>query len=194
MAKIRHIVFHTTDVERLAKFYVDVMGLKIVHRAKNGGISLTDGYINLSIHTNKMDGKPSGFNHFGFLVEDNEEIVERCEQLGYRAPQRRPATATMRNTGRLIRTETISIFRRTASRKSAPTPPRPKRASLEHVPMDRRNAVGWAKAARRLRLLHHAKSAVPTRKSQFAERFRVGTAQRAPLPTLRAIPVDRNSL
>jgi catechol 2,3-dioxygenase-like lactoylglutathione lyase family enzyme len=90
MAKIRHIVFHTTDVERLAKFYVDVMGLKIVHRAKNGGISLTDGYMNLSIHTNKMDGKPSGFNHFGFTVEDNEEIVERCEQLGYRAPQRRP--------------------------------------------------------------------------------------------------------
>lgn len=90
MAKIRHIVFHTTDVERLACFYVDVMGLKIVHRAKNGGISLTDGYMNLSIHTNKMDGKPSGFNHFGFLVDDNEEIVARCEAHGYRAPQRRP--------------------------------------------------------------------------------------------------------
>ena len=92
MAKIRHIVFHTTDVERLAKFYVDVMGLKIVHRAKNGGISLTDGYINLSIHTNKMDGKPSGFNHFGFVVDDNEAIVERCEELGYR----RAASATGR--------------------------------------------------------------------------------------------------
>src|ERR1700694_3329988 len=90
MAKIRHIVFHTTDVERLARFYVDVMGLKIVHRAKNGGISLTDGYMNLSIHTNKMDGKPSGFNHFGFLVENNEEIVERSQQLGYRAPLKRP--------------------------------------------------------------------------------------------------------
>jgi catechol 2,3-dioxygenase-like lactoylglutathione lyase family enzyme len=90
MAKIRHIVFHTTDVERLARFYVDVMGLKIVHRAKNGGISLTDGYMNLSIHTNKMDGKPSGFNHFGFLVDDNAEVVARCQELGYRAPQRRP--------------------------------------------------------------------------------------------------------
>jgi catechol 2,3-dioxygenase-like lactoylglutathione lyase family enzyme len=90
MAKIRHIVFHTTDVERLARFYVDVMGLKIVHRAKNGGISLTDGYMNLSIHTNKIDGKPSGFNHFGFQVEDNEEIVARCLELGYRAPLRRP--------------------------------------------------------------------------------------------------------
>jgi catechol 2,3-dioxygenase-like lactoylglutathione lyase family enzyme len=89
-AKIRHIVFHTTDVERLAKFYVDVMGLKIVHRAKNGGISLTDGYLNFSIHTNKIDGKPSGFNHFGFLVEDNEAFVKRFEKHGYRVPLKRP--------------------------------------------------------------------------------------------------------
>jgi catechol 2,3-dioxygenase-like lactoylglutathione lyase family enzyme len=90
MAKIRHLVFHTTDVERLAKFYVDVMGLEIVHRAKNGGISLTDGYLNLSIHTNKIDGKPSGFNHFGFEVEDNQELIERFEKLGYRPPIKRP--------------------------------------------------------------------------------------------------------
>ncbi len=90
MARIRHLVFHTTDVERLAKFYVDVMGLKIVNRQKNGGISLTDGYLNLAIHTNKIDGKPSGFNHFGFEVEDNQKFIKRFEELGYRAPLKRP--------------------------------------------------------------------------------------------------------
>jgi catechol 2,3-dioxygenase-like lactoylglutathione lyase family enzyme len=90
MGKIRHIVSHSTDVERLAKFYVDVMGLKIVHRDKNGGSSLTDGYINLSIHTNEIDVEPSGFNHFGFLVEDDQEIVERFQAHGYRAPLKRP--------------------------------------------------------------------------------------------------------
>jgi catechol 2,3-dioxygenase-like lactoylglutathione lyase family enzyme len=90
MAKIRHIVFNTTDPERLAKFYVDVMGLTVVHRASNGGISLTDGYMNLSIHTNKIDGKPSGFNHFGFLVEDNDEVAAKFEKHGYRKPKRRP--------------------------------------------------------------------------------------------------------
>jgi catechol 2,3-dioxygenase-like lactoylglutathione lyase family enzyme len=90
MAKIRHLVFHTTDVERLARFYVDVMGLEIVHRQENGGISLTDGYMNLSIHTNKIDGKPSGFNHFGFLVEDNQEVIERFGKFGYREPLKRP--------------------------------------------------------------------------------------------------------
>lgn len=91
MARIRHLVFHTTDVERLAKFYVDVMGLKIVNRQKNGGISLTDGYLNLAIHTNKIDGKPSGFNHFGFEVEDNHKIIKRFEKHGYRAPLKRPS-------------------------------------------------------------------------------------------------------
>jgi len=90
MAKIRHIVFHTTDVERLVKFYVEVMGLTVKHRAENGGVSLTDGYLDFSIHTNKSDGKPSGFNHFGFEVEDNDEVVERFNAKGYRAPLKRP--------------------------------------------------------------------------------------------------------
>jgi catechol 2,3-dioxygenase-like lactoylglutathione lyase family enzyme len=90
MAKIRHIVFHSMDPERLAKFYVEVMGLEIVHRAKNGGISLTDGYMNLSIHTNKIDGKPCGFNHFGFLVDDNEALAAKFTEGGWRAPLKRP--------------------------------------------------------------------------------------------------------
>jgi catechol 2,3-dioxygenase-like lactoylglutathione lyase family enzyme len=90
MAKIRHIVFHSMDPERLAKFYVEVMGLEIVHRARNGGISLTDGYMNLSIHTNKIDGKPCGFNHFGFEVEDNEAVAQKFEEKGYRPPLKRP--------------------------------------------------------------------------------------------------------
>ncbi|HSR56178.1 MAG TPA: VOC family protein [Alphaproteobacteria bacterium] len=90
MAKLRHIVFHTTDVERLAQFYVNVFGMEIVHRSKKGGVSLTDGYMNLSIHTNKIDGKPSGFNHFGFEVEDNDEIIKRFEEFGYTPPLKRP--------------------------------------------------------------------------------------------------------
>jgi len=90
MARIRHIVFHTTDVERLAKFYVEVMGLKIKHRSDNGGIALTDGYMDFSIHTNKIDGKPSGFNHFGFEVEDNDAIAAKFKEKGYRAPLKRP--------------------------------------------------------------------------------------------------------
>jgi catechol 2,3-dioxygenase-like lactoylglutathione lyase family enzyme len=91
MAKIKHIVFNTTDPERLARFYVDVFGLEITYRSGKGGISLTDGYLNLSIHKTKIDGKPSGYNHFGFEVDDNEPYVERCQKLGYSVPEKRPA-------------------------------------------------------------------------------------------------------
>ena len=90
MAKIRHIVFNTTDVERMVKFYVEVMGMTVKHRSSTGGVSLTDGYLDFSIHTNKIDGKPCGFNHFGFEVEDNEAIAQKFEQHGYRPPLKRP--------------------------------------------------------------------------------------------------------
>jgi catechol 2,3-dioxygenase-like lactoylglutathione lyase family enzyme len=90
MAKIRHIVFHTTDVERMVKFYVEVMGMTVKHRAENGGVALTDGYLDFSIHTNKIDGKPSGFNHFGFEVDDNDEVAAKFKEKGYRPPLKRP--------------------------------------------------------------------------------------------------------
>ena len=88
---IRHLVIDTTDPERLAKFYEETMGLEVVFRAKHtGGISMTDGYMNLSIHLNTGSGKPSGFNHFGFLVEDNDETVEKFDSNGYKLPNKRP--------------------------------------------------------------------------------------------------------
>ena len=111
MARIRHIVFHTTAVERLAKFYVEVMGLKIKHRSDNGGVSLTDGYLDFSIHTNKIDGKPSGFNHFGFEVEDNDALIAKFKKKGYREPLKRPVIASMPNTAQSIPTATTSTSR-----------------------------------------------------------------------------------
>ena len=121
MAKIRHIVFNTTDPERLAKFYVDVLGLTIQHRAENGGIQLTDGYMNFSIHTNKIDGKPSGFNHFGFRVDDNEAVAKEFEKHGYRPPGSVRATAISQNIARLIRMVTTWIFQCTDTTASGLT-------------------------------------------------------------------------
>ena len=37
MAKLRHILFNPTDVERLAQFYFDVLELEIIPRSNNGG-------------------------------------------------------------------------------------------------------------------------------------------------------------
>ena len=41
--------------------------------------------------TNKAAGKPNGLNHFGFVVDNNEEIIEKYNQIGMKGPEKRPA-------------------------------------------------------------------------------------------------------
>ena len=91
MAKIKHIAIVTLDPERLAKFYEQVFGMKILHRTKTGGVYVTDGYMNVALLPNKAEGKSSGLNHFGFEIEDQEEIARRMEKFGIATPRQRPA-------------------------------------------------------------------------------------------------------
>jgi hypothetical protein len=54
-------------------------------------IYMTDGYITLALLENKAEGKPSGLNHFGFEVEDHDEITDRLVKSGVKPPAKRPA-------------------------------------------------------------------------------------------------------
>jgi hypothetical protein len=54
-------------------------------------VYVTDGYITLALLENKADGKPSGLNHFGWHVDDQDEIAGRMAKHGVRAPAKRPA-------------------------------------------------------------------------------------------------------
>ncbi|MEE2956429.1 MAG: VOC family protein [Pseudomonadota bacterium] len=91
MAKIKHLAIISVDPKKLALFYQNVFGLKILKYADNGSVFLTDGYLNLALLTNKAAGKPNGLNHFGFVVDNNEEIFERYNEIGMKAPRKRPA-------------------------------------------------------------------------------------------------------
>ena len=86
MAKIKHIALITVDPERLAKFYEEVFEMKRLNSDGNGAIYMTDGYINVALLTNKAEGKPNGLNHFGFEIEDQEEIADRMEKWGINSP------------------------------------------------------------------------------------------------------------
>ncbi len=93
MAKIRHIAISTQDVEKTARFYIDVFGLKEIGKVDAPGAKgyyLSDGDINVAILNFKNDavagverGKDwSGIHHIGFQVENLEAITERLAAAG----------------------------------------------------------------------------------------------------------------
>ena len=97
MAKLQHIGIFTLDPEKLAKFYMDVFDMKLLHRREpgtrppTGAVFLTDGQINLAILPNRAQGKPSGLNHIGFKIDDAEETDRRLAQWDVAAAGERPA-------------------------------------------------------------------------------------------------------
>ena len=93
MPKIRHIALSTQDVDKTAKFYIDVFGMKQIGKIDSPGARgyyLSDGDINLAILNFKNDavagverGKEySGIHHIGFQVESLEAIAERLAAAG----------------------------------------------------------------------------------------------------------------
>ena len=93
MAKIKHIALSTQDVDKTAKFYIDVFGMKEIARIDSPGARgyyLSDGDLNLAILNFRNDavagverGKDwSGIHHFGFQVESLEAIAERLAAAG----------------------------------------------------------------------------------------------------------------
>jgi catechol 2,3-dioxygenase-like lactoylglutathione lyase family enzyme len=93
VSKIKHIAISTQDVEKTARFYIDVFGLKEVGKVDSPGASgyyLSDGDINLAILNFKNNavagaerGKDfSGIHHIGFQVESLDEIADRLSAAG----------------------------------------------------------------------------------------------------------------
>jgi catechol 2,3-dioxygenase-like lactoylglutathione lyase family enzyme len=93
MPKIKHIALSTQDVDKTAKFYIDVFGMKEIAKIDGPGARgyyLSDGDLNLAILNFKNDavagverGKDwSGLHHIGFQVESLEAIAERLAAAG----------------------------------------------------------------------------------------------------------------
>ncbi len=92
MAKIRHIAIATQDIEKTARFYIDVFGMKEIAKLDGpnaSGYFLSDGDLNMAILNFKNDqvagerGKDySGIHHIGFQVESLEEIAEKLAGAG----------------------------------------------------------------------------------------------------------------
>lgn len=91
MPKLRHLAIIAMNPEELAKFYCDVFEMEIIDRSPTGGVFLSDGYFNVALLPQRVEGKPTGLNHVGFHVEDSEVIGERLKKwTAVIGPKERP--------------------------------------------------------------------------------------------------------
>ena len=86
MAKIRHIAYRAEDVEAMAQFFVEGLGLEIVRRRDMGAIDLSDGTIGVTIlpaTINSAGGRSgTGVDHIGFTVADDEALRQEITAAG----------------------------------------------------------------------------------------------------------------
>jgi catechol 2,3-dioxygenase-like lactoylglutathione lyase family enzyme len=88
MAKIRHIAYRAVDVDAMAKFFVDAMGMKLIQKRKNDAIDLSDGSVNITVlplRAGTPDGAPTkqpGIDHIGFTAENDQEQFRMLEAAG----------------------------------------------------------------------------------------------------------------
>jgi catechol 2,3-dioxygenase-like lactoylglutathione lyase family enzyme len=80
MSRIRHIAIRTVDPEREARFYSSAFQLKETRRG-DGFISLSDGYIGVTLLKVEHDSPRKGLDHFGFQVESLEETRRRLLEV-----------------------------------------------------------------------------------------------------------------
>jgi len=90
MPKIKHMAIVCMDPEELAKFYCDVFDMKIQSRSGRNNIFVTDGYMTVALLRQRAEGKPCGINHFGFHVEDADEVARRLANYEVVGPSDRP--------------------------------------------------------------------------------------------------------
>jgi catechol 2,3-dioxygenase-like lactoylglutathione lyase family enzyme len=74
----------------MADFYRDHLGMDEFHQDPDGSRFLTDGYINLALIQQHLDGDvPTGFNHFGFTVENIDTTTTQLTNSGLPRPAKR---------------------------------------------------------------------------------------------------------
>lgn len=88
-AKIRHIAIKTPDPKRLAEYYTTVFGMDVVLERPTGSVYLSDGDLCLALLPTRGEVAPS-IEHFGFHIQDAEEIAKSIEGLGMEPPKVRP--------------------------------------------------------------------------------------------------------
>ncbi len=78
-AQINHMAISSVNYPMVGRFYEAVFGMRCSTHRPFHGVVYSDGYAGLNINP-KRDGSAGGLDHFGFLVDDVEEVRERIEK------------------------------------------------------------------------------------------------------------------
>ena len=84
MGKIRHIAYRVDDMDAMAAFFVNGLGMTEVQRRSTGAIDLSDGTINITLLPTVGLGATGkqGIEHIGFTVANEEEAKRAMEAAG----------------------------------------------------------------------------------------------------------------
>ena len=79
--KVRHVAVMTKNREKMVEFYQKIFGLE-PKRGFGGAIYMSDGDVNIALIEAKRDDQKEGINHFGFEVDDLDDIKRRLKEAG----------------------------------------------------------------------------------------------------------------
>ena len=82
--KVRHVAVMTKNREKMVEFYHKIFGLE-PKRGFGGAIYMSDGDVNIALIEAKRDDQKEGINHFGFEVDDLDDIKRRLQEAGFDA-------------------------------------------------------------------------------------------------------------
>jgi len=88
--RLRHVALVVQDAAAAAAFYHGTLQMEEFHQDPDGSRFMTDGYINLALIQQRLDGDvPAGFNHFGFEVPNVARVADRMTGHGVARPMLR---------------------------------------------------------------------------------------------------------
>lgn len=87
---LRHLALYTAEPKKLSDFYGGIFQMKEVAYSDRSSIFVSDGYFNVALLYQRAGEEKNGLNHFGFHVQDLEEMRDRAEKAGVRRGAKRP--------------------------------------------------------------------------------------------------------
>jgi catechol 2,3-dioxygenase-like lactoylglutathione lyase family enzyme len=79
MRGIRHVALLCSEIDKMERFYCDVLGYRVEWRPSEGELYLTCGQDNLALHARPAGGEPADgretrLDHVGMLMERPDDV------------------------------------------------------------------------------------------------------------------------